>query len=177
MLCVRMRDWSAGANAPPADVKTEPAPIDGLQDLSMPLVSAFKRPLDLSDEAGAAADDHNDPKRLKTEAAPADDDPLFEFDVGLLVQNALSNFDNEISGHADHTEPPPASDVVPTTEPATTGDLLSLDSVAPAPEPRPAPLSLASDPERFVREANLNALASMVRLLSSIDLGTTCTNV
>lgn len=139
--------------------------MDGLDDLNMSsLVSAYKRSLE---ETGDAADDDaNDAKRLKTEAAPADDDPLFEFDVSMLVQNALSNFDDELSGH---TNPP--SDVVPTTEPApAVGDMLRLDSVPPvAVESRPTRVvSYGSDPERFVREANLNALASMVRLHSTV---------
>lgn len=135
--------------------------MDGLDDPSMSLVSAYKRPLELSDETGAREDD-NDPKRLKTEAVTADDDedddPLFEFDVGLLVQNALSNFDDELSGHTNQL-----SDVVPTTEPAPAGDIMILESGTLDVEPRPAPVSFVSDPERFVREANQNALASLVR--------------
>jgi hypothetical protein len=126
---------------------------------------AFKRPLEQF--SGQTMEDEHEAKRLKTDDHQEEEELPFEFDVSLLVQNALSNFSNELSGHSNQD-----ADVVPTTEPMHTGEMMSFNSPpvveGPPPPPAPAPASFISDPERYLRESQLHALASMVRYLTSI---------
>lgn len=150
-------------DSPPADVKKEHNPLEGL-GLSLSPMESFKRPFELPAAAGGGGggghdDAQHDAKRLKTEAIPADEEPMFEFDVGLLVQNALSNFNDELHGQQSNQE----ADVVPTTEPSPSGEILSLDATTIIAEPAPTPVAFLADPEKYLREVNLNALASLVR--------------
>lgn len=115
---------------------------------------ASKRPL----ENGPTPNDNPEAKRLKTEEAPPIDDEMpFEFDVGLLVQNALENFNEQLGGQTNQD-----LEVVPSTEPGTAGEIMDLDPTPGSSSPV-APVPFLTDPEKFIRTTNLHALGSLVR--------------
>lgn len=127
-----------------ADIKKEPNPLDGF-DFSMISDTASKRPL----ESAETTIETPEAKRLKSENAPPEDG--YDDEMSLLVQNALSNI-NDIIGQFSEE---PDGQAVPTTEPGTADG-------APAQEVQPAPIGFLTDPRKFVRDSNINALGSIV---------------
>ena len=127
------------------DIKREPSHHDGL-DFSMPADIASKRPL----ENVEATIETPDAKRLKSEANAPEEN--YDDEMSLLVQNALSNI-NDIIGQFN--EEPETQGVVPTTEPGLGGGAIAQEVQLP-------PSNFVSDPNGFVRRANVNALASTV---------------
>ena len=130
-----------------AGIKREPNPLDGF-DFSMITDTASKRPLE---SAEVTTIETPEAKRLKTESAPPDDG--YDDEMSLLVQNALSNI-NDIIGQ--FSQEPEGAHTVPTTEPGATDG-------APAQDVQPAPVGFMTDPTKFVRNSNIDALATIVR--------------
>uniref|UniRef100_A0A0B7JTR2 HTH myb-type domain-containing protein n=1 Tax=Bionectria ochroleuca TaxID=29856 RepID=A0A0B7JTR2_BIOOC len=126
----------------------------GLEGFDFFLASetASKRPL-----MSFGDTDHDlDAKRLKREGEVATEAEVsFEDGMDLLVQNALSNI-NDLMGQL--TDEPDMSAVVPTTEPDPATDPMDLDVSQIHDSLPPAPAVFLSEPEKFVRQANINAL-------------------
>lgn len=117
-------------------------------------MAASKRPLENTDGSTEAPEQ----KKLKTEDQPHDEQ--YTNEMSLIVQNALSNINDAMDQFNDGPEGRPDNNpdshaVVPTTE-AGAGIPYTTHS------PSPPPTSLSDDPARFVRNANIFALGSIV---------------
>ena len=136
--------------------------------------SASKRPLDEADDGRESPS--SAAKRVKLEGREPETETSFEDGLALLVQNALSSVE-DMSGQLETL---PTSfdeqDQLPVAETTETDDA----PVQPAPEehiqrpptPKPAlPTTVfSSDPEKYVREANMRALGHLVRPIACYPL-------
>lgn len=113
----------------------------------MPPELAPKRPIE---EVGESSQD-SEAKRMKPENQ-ADENSL-EDGLALLVQNALSNV-GDLADHFDGDD----------TTAQNTTELMDLDATSAAELLPPAP-TFTSDPLKFLRSSNINALGNMVRML------------
>jgi hypothetical protein len=111
-----------------------------------------KRPLESAEGAG---DNGPEAKRPKTDDASPD--TVEDEAMSLIVQNALTDINNIISSFGGE----PDGLAVPTTEPEAA-------SGAPAQESQPDPVDFVTDPTKFVRDANIHALATIVRHSGSL---------
>ena len=121
--------------------------LDGF-DFSIITDTASKRPLE---SAEVTTNEPPEAKRLKTEDGPPEN--AYEDEMSLLVQNALSNI-NDIIGQ--FSEEPDGAHAVPTAESGATNG-------APAHDVQPTPVGFMTDPTKFVRNSNIDALATIVR--------------
>lgn len=129
------------------DIKQEPNPLDGF-DFSLSPDMSSKRPFE---SAGGAGDNGPEAKRPRTGDAPPD--TAEDEAMSLIVQNALTDINNIISSFGGE----PDGLAVPTTEPE------AAISGAPAQESQPDTVNFVTDPTKFVRDANIHALATIVR--------------
>ncbi|PHH68195.1 hypothetical protein CDD82_745 [Ophiocordyceps australis] len=133
---------SAQTEPAPHIKQEDPDPDASLHSLQAPAASSpsCKRPMQ---EPSAHAADAHAPKRQKTDVPDAlVDEVLFEQDLALLVQNALSNMEGLAADFAEPTARP-GPNRAPT---------------APVCRPRPA---FALDPVAYMREASLHALGNL----------------
>lgn len=131
-----------------ADIKQEhePTGLEGL-DFTLPPELASKRPF----EDVNAAIETPEAKRAKTETET--EEASFEDGLALLVQNALSNVDDLADQFTSGNDPAPE---LPASDP------MDVDVTMALPDHPPVQVKFASDPEKFIRDTNVHALANLV---------------
>ncbi|TWU74128.1 TTAGGG repeat binding factor [Metarhizium rileyi] len=129
------------------DIKQEhePTGLEGL-DFAIPPDLASKRHLE---DVGAAAE-APEAKRTKTETETEEES--LEDGLALLVQNALSNVGDLVDQFSTAHESAPE---LPTSDP------MEVDTTKPLPDPPAVQVTFASDPKKFLRDANLYALGNL----------------
>ncbi|KHN98268.1 Telomere repeat-binding factor, dimerization domain protein [Metarhizium album ARSEF 1941] len=116
-------------------------------DLTLPPELAPKRPLEEDVGAGAEA-----PEAKRAKTATETEEASLEDGLALLVQNALSNVGDMVDQFTNGQEPapePPASDPI------------EVDTSIRAPESPVIRTTFRSDPQKFIRDANVHALGSL----------------
>lgn len=126
----------------------EPTGLEGI-DFSILAELASKRPFDDVAPEDPEQEQSQEAKRLKTEN-PTEEESL-EDGLALLVQNALSNVGDLVDQFNLENE----------AAQAAANDPMDVDD-AQGTESRPAPVAFLSEPEKYVRNANIPALGNLV---------------